>query len=69
MTYLSHYAGNDTPETFGNEVIHDWAEFTFRRQCWLYGPERAAAIMVGEDPATEADIAAWNRLGAGRVAA
>ena len=28
-----------------------------------HGPSRAAAIMEGKDPATEADIAAWNRLG------
>lgn len=37
----------------------DWVEFTHRRLAWLYGAnhvtERAAM--------TQADIAAWNRLG------
>lgn len=30
---------------------------------WLYGAERAAAILAGNDPATQADIRRWNSLG------
>lgn len=30
---------------------------------WRYGPERAASILAGTDPATNADIAKWNALG------
>jgi hypothetical protein len=33
------------------------------RLLWAYGSERTAAIVAGEDPATNADIAAWNRIG------
>lgn len=35
---------------------------------WQYGPERAQAILSGNDVATQADIARWNHLGR-RVAA
>lgn len=37
---------------------------TMDRLVWLYGPERAAAIVEGRDANTNADIAAWNRIGA-----
>ena len=30
-----------------------------------YGPERTAAILAGRDEATNADLAAWRRLGTG----
>lgn len=30
-----------------------------------YGPERTAAILAGRDAATNADLAAWRRLGTG----
>jgi hypothetical protein len=37
-----------------------WREVqTAQRLEWLYGTERAAAIMSGEDPETQADLAAW----------
>jgi hypothetical protein len=48
---------------------HSWEEHTERRLAWVYGPERAAAIMEGHDPTTNADLAAWNGLGARRAAA
>lgn len=35
----------------------------FRRLAWLYGPERAEAIAAGVDPATNADIESWRRVG------
>ena len=37
-----------------------------RRLVWLYGEERAAAIMLYRDPEANADLAAWNALGSGR---
>lgn len=37
---------------------------TSARLRWQYGDARAAQIMAGDDPNTQADIAAWNRLGA-----
>lgn len=40
-----------------------WRTDTELRLLWQYGPERASAIVDGHDPATEADIAAWRRLG------
>lgn len=40
-----------------------WGAFTFDRLAWLYGPQRAQAMRAGRDPATNADIEAWNRLG------
>ena len=43
-----------------------WRTDTERRLVWQYGPERAAAIIDGTDPATEADIAAWRNLGAAK---
>lgn len=30
---------------------------------WQYGPDRTAAILAGEDSATESDLAAWRSLG------
>jgi hypothetical protein len=33
---------------------------TAQRLSWLYGDERAAAILNGEDPETQADLAAWS---------
>jgi hypothetical protein len=41
---------------------HSWADFTAGRLRWHYG-ERAESIIAGNDPATQADLAAWNHLG------
>lgn len=41
----------------------DARQFLEDRLIWLYGGARAAEIMAGRDPATQADIAAWRRLG------
>ncbi len=30
---------------------------------WSRGPDRTKAILEGRDPATQADVAAWNNLG------
>lgn len=38
-------------------------ELTRQRLAEQYGPARAAVIIAGQDPATNADIAAWNTLG------
>lgn len=43
--------------------------WTIARLRARHGNERADAIIAGRDPATIADIAAWNRLGTGRAAA
>jgi hypothetical protein len=40
-----------------------WVSETEVRLGWCHGPERAAAIIEGRDPATEADLAAWRTLG------
>ena len=40
-----------------------WEDFTFMRLCWLYGPERAVAIIRGEDAAMNEDVRAWRRFG------
>lgn len=40
-----------------------WMTPTELRLAWLYGAERAARIIEGRDPKTEADLAAWRRLG------
>jgi hypothetical protein len=38
----------------------DWIVIqTAQRLAWMYGDERAAAILNGEDPETQADLAAW----------
>jgi len=48
------------------EPSYDWTRHTLRNLAWHYGVERAAAIIGGFDEATEADLARWNNLGAGR---
>jgi hypothetical protein len=48
---------------------HSWEEQAGRRLVHQYGHARARAIVEGLDPATNADIAAWNGLGEGRAAA
>ena len=36
-----------------------------RTLAFVYGPERAGAIIAGRDPKTNEDLAAWRRLGGG----
>lgn len=36
---------------------------THERLCWAHGENRAADIIAGRDPASNADEAAWERLG------
>jgi len=36
-----------------------------RTLAFIYGPERAGAILAGRDPKTNEDLAAWRRLGTG----
>ena len=40
------------------DVVHE------RRLTWFHGASRAAAILAGLDAASEADLAAWRRVGA-----
>ena len=40
-----------------------WLAVTRERLVQQYGVERAAMIEAGLDPATQADLAAWKRLG------
>lgn len=42
---------------------------TMERLVWQYGPEKAAKIVAGQNRKTQADLAAWRRLGTGRAAA
>jgi hypothetical protein len=49
---------------YGDED-HSWVEFTADRLCWLYGPNFAAERAA----MTEADLAAWRRLGSAKGAA
>lgn len=44
-------------------VIVDWFAITKERLAWSYGPDRAAQIIAGNDPATQGDVARWNSLG------
>lgn len=45
-----------------------WEEHTERRLAWLYGAQRAEAMMAGRDAATNADLAAWSSLGRRKAA-
>lgn len=36
---------------------------TIQRLRWVHGDVRASRIVIGEDNATDADIASWKRLG------
>jgi len=63
-SYLDHHQRGGWPDCDGPRVVHSWEAHTRRTLRWLYGPdyetERAAM--------TQADLAAWRRLG-GRDAA
>lgn len=43
-----------------------YAEGTITALRWKYGDARARAIVAGNDPATNADIAAWRAIGGPR---
>lgn len=62
-SYIDHKAWGILREHSAPEVIHSWQQFTERRLLWLYGPERAQAIISGQDHATQADLASWRSLG------
>lgn len=49
-----------------NNAARDRYEATLH---FLYGPRRAEQILDGGDPAHQADVAAWRRLGRKRGAA
>lgn len=66
-SYRDHYRPPVEGE-FPWQVSHSWAEHTRRALEWRYGYARAAAIVAGRDPATQADVDAWNRLGTRRAA-
>ena len=48
-----------SPPTFEVVCVHSWADFTKARLEWLYGPNQAIERLAQ----TQADIAAWRRLG------
>ena len=48
---------------------HCWHRSTWHRLQWQHGRERAEAVMEGQDAKSQADLAAWNRLGTKRKAA
>lgn len=45
---------------------HPYDVVTLDHLTWAHGPKRAALILAGDDPETEADIACWRRMGARR---
>lgn len=55
---------SQTPQA-GSGLIYD--ADTVERLRWQHGPKRTQAIIEGRDEATNADLAAWNRL-SGRAA-
>ncbi len=61
VAVLAIMAGNGRREII-RDPGHSWADFTAKRIWWIY-PDRADAILAGNDSATQADLAAWNRLG------
>lgn len=50
-------------ERKAKRVISRLVQETTDRLRWHYGAGRAASIIAGLDAATNADVAAWNRLG------
>lgn len=65
MTYIDHYearAAKGRGGDFERVCTHSWAEFTAKRLAWLY-PDQDRSTQQ------QADLAAWNRLGAGKEAA
>ena len=47
---------------------HSWVDFTWSRLAEQYGADQARRIVAGRDPATQADVDAWNKLGTRRAA-
>lgn len=65
-TYKDHHAlarKPSAPNGFVTICVHSWPEHTARNLAWSYGEERAARIIAGQDPKTQADIARWQALG------
>ena len=54
---------NHTGKGSPRDAAHNWEDFTHQRLWWLYGPDRAYAILKGNDHATNCDLDAWARLG------
>lgn len=46
-----------------HDAEDEW-RVTMQRLAFQYGPVRTLRIVQGDDRKTEADIAAWNKLGA-----
>lgn len=47
---------------------YNWHAHTIRSMHWFY-PDRAAQIIAGKDPATQADLHRWRNLGSRGAAA
>lgn len=70
-TYIDHHRSHivwiKTPDglrwKYEAQLVHSWTEHTARNLAWRYGAKRARAIQRGNDPVTQADLAAWSRLG------
>lgn len=63
-TYIDSYERRAFPGSaqFVTVCTQSWREHTARNLAWHY-PDRAAAIMAGNDPATQSDMARWAKLG------
>lgn len=49
--------------SYQDRIDINWKLFTWERLRWAHGDERARAITLGKDPATQSDIKAWRELG------
>lgn len=59
MTSYIDQCAAPAPGVDSHVITHSWAKFTAARLAWLYGE----AHFIERRPATQADIAAWRRLG------
>lgn len=57
---LGPHTGRALPE---GQLPVLWRDITWTRLEWTHGADRAALIVIGKDPPTQADIARWEALG------
>lgn len=64
-TYQDHYKGYWNPNTqkMESRLVWSWKSHTAQRLTWAHGPDRALAILLGQDEKTNADIESWRNLG------
>lgn len=61
---LDHWWAPEWRDKVRRQNVHQaQLERLGQQLAWLYGPDLAAAILRGEDEATNVDLAAWRSLG------